>query len=128
MRRPIRFRVNGRPVTLETDEDRTLLWVLYALIALPTPFFAIDPQGQVAFLPAMRITPIRPLWQDLWYHSSKALPALVLYGWLASAIARPILAEWQAGRFSLWPLLPLRPRRSKTVVRSTTCGGKDGTQ
>ena len=24
----IRFRLNGKPVTLETDEDRTLLWVL----------------------------------------------------------------------------------------------------
>ena len=24
----IRFRLNGRPTTLETDEDRTLLWVL----------------------------------------------------------------------------------------------------
>ena len=28
MKTPIRFRVNGRPVTLETEEDRTLLWVL----------------------------------------------------------------------------------------------------
>ena len=28
MKTPIRFRVNGRPVTLETEEDRTLLWAL----------------------------------------------------------------------------------------------------
>jgi nicotinate dehydrogenase subunit A len=28
MRETIRFRVNGRPVTLETDASRTLLWVL----------------------------------------------------------------------------------------------------
>jgi aerobic-type carbon monoxide dehydrogenase small subunit (CoxS/CutS family) len=26
--KPIRFRLNGRPITLNTDEDRTLLWVL----------------------------------------------------------------------------------------------------
>jgi hypothetical protein len=81
-----------------------LLWVLYALLALPTPFYAIDPQGQVAVLDAMRWTPIRPLWQDLWYHSSKALPALVLYGWLAWGIAAPSVAEWRKGRFTLWPL------------------------
>ena len=82
-----------------------LLWVLYALLALPTPFYAIDPQGQVAVLAAMRITPIRPLWQDLWYHSSKSLPALALYVWLAGSMARSILAEWRAGRFTLWPLI-----------------------
>jgi len=28
MKKTIRFRLNGTPVTLETDEDRTLLWVL----------------------------------------------------------------------------------------------------
>ena len=28
MKRQIRFRVNGRPVTLNTDDARTLLWVL----------------------------------------------------------------------------------------------------
>jgi aerobic-type carbon monoxide dehydrogenase small subunit (CoxS/CutS family) len=28
MKSPVRFRLNGRPVTLETDPDRTLLWVL----------------------------------------------------------------------------------------------------
>jgi len=28
MKRSIRFRLNGRPTTLETDGDRTLLWVL----------------------------------------------------------------------------------------------------
>jgi hypothetical protein len=81
-----------------------LLWVIYALLALPTPFYAIDPQGKVALLDAMRWTPIRPLWQDLWYHSSKSLPALVLYGWLAwgilKRIALPRLAQWHKGRFA----------------------------
>ncbi|HUP48988.1 MAG TPA: (2Fe-2S)-binding protein [Thermoanaerobaculia bacterium] len=28
MKRTIRFRVNGNPVTLNTEDDRTLLWVL----------------------------------------------------------------------------------------------------
>jgi len=28
MKRPIRFRLNGRPASLNTDDDRTLLWVL----------------------------------------------------------------------------------------------------
>jgi aerobic-type carbon monoxide dehydrogenase small subunit (CoxS/CutS family) len=28
MKTPVRFRLNGRPTTLETDEGRTLLWVL----------------------------------------------------------------------------------------------------
>ena len=28
MTKPIRFQLNGKPTTLETDEDRTLLWVL----------------------------------------------------------------------------------------------------
>ena len=28
MKRSIRFRLNGRPTTLDTNEDRTLLWVL----------------------------------------------------------------------------------------------------
>jgi aerobic-type carbon monoxide dehydrogenase small subunit (CoxS/CutS family) len=28
MKKPVRFRLNGKPVTLHTDEGRTLLWVL----------------------------------------------------------------------------------------------------
>jgi nicotinate dehydrogenase subunit A len=28
MKKPIHFRLNGRPATLDTDEERTLLWVL----------------------------------------------------------------------------------------------------
>ena len=32
--KPIRFRLNGRPITLNTDEDRTLLWVLRTDLAL----------------------------------------------------------------------------------------------
>jgi hypothetical protein len=97
MRRATRPRGVGR--------ESPLLWVLYVLLALPTPFYLIDPRGQVTVLDAMRWTPIRPLWQDLAYHASKTVPALVLYGWLAWAILRPILAAWRAGQFTLWPLV-----------------------
>ena len=34
MQRTLRFRVNGRPVSLDTQEDRTLLWVLRGDLAL----------------------------------------------------------------------------------------------
>lgn len=67
------------------------LWIIYVALALPTPFYLIDPHGQVAVLDAMRWTPIRPLWQDLLYHASKSIPALLLYLWLVFQIARPIL-------------------------------------
>ena len=71
------------------------VWVIYVLIALPTPFFPIDPHGQVAVLDAMRWTPIRPLWQDLVYHASKALPALALYIALVWQIVRPLIRDWR---------------------------------
>ena len=34
MKRTIRFRLNGRPVSLDTEDDRTLLWVLRGDLAL----------------------------------------------------------------------------------------------
>lgn len=34
MRKSIGFRLNGRPITLDTDEDRNLLWVLRGDLAL----------------------------------------------------------------------------------------------
>jgi hypothetical protein len=82
-------------------------WAIYVLLALPTPFYLIDPQGQVAVLDAMRWTPIRPLWQDLAYHASKAVPVLALYYLLAWRIARPIVNRWRGGRFYLWPFTPV---------------------
>jgi hypothetical protein len=91
-------------VVLAMRERSPWWWVIYALLALPTPFYLIDPQGQVAVLDAMRWTPIRPLWQDLAYHASKALPVLALYCLLAWRIARPIVARWRARQFYLWPL------------------------
>jgi len=74
------------------------LCAIYLLVALPTPFYLIDPQGQVAVLDAMRWTPIRPLWQDLWYHASKALPTLLLYGLLAGQVLRSAARTWRNRR------------------------------
>jgi len=34
MKRTIKFRLNGRPVSLDTEDDRTLLWVLRTDLAL----------------------------------------------------------------------------------------------
>ncbi|MBN1581077.1 MAG: hypothetical protein JXA89_10270 [Anaerolineae bacterium] len=80
------------------------LWAIYILLALPTPFYLIDPTGLVGAHDAMRWTPIRPLWQDLAYHASKAIPTLLLYGWLSWKIIRSILTEWASNRFYLWPI------------------------
>jgi hypothetical protein len=80
-------------VILAMRRESPWLWGLYVLLALPTPFYLIDPRGQVAVLDAMRWTPIRPLWQGLAYHAAKAIPALFLYGWLAWQIAGPAIRE-----------------------------------
>ena len=93
-------------IALSMRQDSVWLRVIYVLLALPTPFYLIDPQGQVAVLGAMRVTPIRPLWQDLAYHASKAVPALLLYGWLMWKIATPVVREWRSKRFYLWPFPP----------------------
>jgi hypothetical protein len=91
-------------VTLSMRDDSPWIWGVYVLLALPTPYCLIDPHRQVAVLDAMRWTPIRPLWQDVAYHASKAVPILVLYCVLAWRIFSPILHEWRQGRFYLWPL------------------------
>lgn len=79
------------------------LWVIYLLLALPTPFYLIDPHGQVAVLDAMRWTPIRPLWQDMAYHASKIVPVLALYGALAWRIGRRLLRDRQMQPASVQP-------------------------
>lgn len=62
------------------------LWGTALFLALPTPYIWVDPHGMAAVQPAMRWTPIRPLWKDLLYHASKAVPILVLYGGLAGRL------------------------------------------
>jgi hypothetical protein len=80
----------------------------------------IDPRGEVAVLDAMRWTPVRPLWQDLAYHASKALPALALYLWLVGQIAADVSAAWREGQRYLWPLGPLGDR---STAAPGTLGG-----
>jgi hypothetical protein len=92
-------------VALAIREESLWLWAAFVLLALPTPFFPIDPRGRVAVLDAMRWTPIRPLWQDLVYHACKALPVLLLYVMLVLRIARPIVASWRQGGAYLWPVV-----------------------
>lgn len=79
------------------------LWIVYLALALPTPYALIDPHGQAAVLDAMRWTPIRPLWQDLFYHATKAVPTLFLYLWLCWRIAGPVLRDWRNGEQFIWP-------------------------
>lgn len=59
-------------------------WVLllYALIAIWTPYGLIDPQGMAAYHMPMRWTPLQPRLLDVLYHASKALPTLALWGYL----------------------------------------------
>ena len=85
-------------VVLAIRRESAWLWVLYVLLALPTPFYLIDPHGQVAVVDAMRWTPIRPLWQDLLYHATKAVPALLLYGMLARQVIRSVADTWRSRR------------------------------
>jgi len=65
-------------------------WVLglWALLAVWTPYIAIDPGGMAAYHAPMRWTPLAPPIVDVLYHGSKALPALALWGYVVAAILR----------------------------------------
>jgi hypothetical protein len=75
--------------TLYRRQGGRLLLVLYALTAIWTPYGLIDPQGLAGFDMPMRWTPLAPRWVDVGYHASKALPTLVLWGYLAWRLLRP---------------------------------------
>ena len=62
---------------------------LYALIAVWTPYVFIDPQGLAAYHAPLRWTPLEPRSLDVLYHASKALPALLLWGYIIWLICRP---------------------------------------
>jgi len=62
--------------------------VLYALMAIWTPYILADPRGMAAFRPAMRWTPLEPRLLDVCYHASKALPALALWAYIVRLIWR----------------------------------------
>lgn len=70
---------------------RTGSWVvllLYALVAIWTPYRLIDPQGIAAIHGPMRWIPLEPRIVDVLYHASKAVPALALWGYCLSLIRR----------------------------------------
>ena len=63
-------------------------WVLglYALTAMWTPYVLVDPQGMAASHAPMRWTPLEPRILDVFYHACKAIPTLVLWGYLVRTI------------------------------------------
>jgi hypothetical protein len=60
----------------------------YLPIALWTPYLLIDPGGRAAIDESMRWTFLEPRWVDVLYHASKALPALLLWIYLAYRLWR----------------------------------------
>ena len=62
-------------------KSRTVL-LLYALIAIWTPYGLIDPQGMAAYHMPMRWTPLQPRVLDVLYHAAKALPTLALWSYI----------------------------------------------
>lgn len=66
--------------------------VLYLLTAVWTPYVLVDPQGIAASNAALRWTPLEPRILDVCYHASKALPTLVLWGYLVRLIRLTRLA------------------------------------
>jgi hypothetical protein len=75
-------------------------WVVFAvwlLLALPTPFGFIGLQPVIAANHNLRAFPLEPVWRPLLQHASKALPTLAFFCYLA----------WE----SLQNSHPLTPRR-----------------
>ncbi|MBN1401281.1 MAG: DUF2029 domain-containing protein, partial [Anaerolineae bacterium] len=70
-----------------------LVLILYLCIALWTPYILIDPQGMAAYHAPMRWTPLQPRILDVLYHASKAVPALVLWAYIAGLIRRRTRAQ-----------------------------------
>ncbi len=58
------------------------LLVLYLITAVWTPYVLMDPQGLAAYHMPMRWTSLDPPILDVLYHASKALPTLLLWGYL----------------------------------------------
>ena len=67
--------------------------LFYLPIALWTPFRLIDPGGRAAYDAAMRWTFLEPRWVDVLYHASKALPAFLLWLYLAYRVWRYPMRE-----------------------------------
>ncbi|HHX43989.1 MAG TPA: DUF2029 domain-containing protein [Chloroflexi bacterium] len=72
------YRCNGSPGVL----------MLWALLAVWTPYVLIDPRGMAGVHAPMRWTPLSPPLLDVLYHGSKALPAVALWAYVVSTILR----------------------------------------
>jgi hypothetical protein len=73
-------------VLLYRNKPSRWLIVIYGLIAVWTPYRLIDPQGLAAYQMALRWTPLQPVWVNITYHASKALPAIMLWGYAVSLL------------------------------------------
>ncbi|MCE5260216.1 MAG: hypothetical protein LLG44_14335 [Chloroflexi bacterium] len=71
-------------VMLYHTKRSPVLLIIYALIALWTPYRLIDPDGLAAYNMSMRWIPLAPSWLNVIYHSCKALPAIALWVYIIS--------------------------------------------
>jgi len=62
------------------------LLLLWGLMAIWTPYVWIDPQGFAAYDASMRWTPLVPAALDVFYHASKAVPALALWVYICKQL------------------------------------------
>jgi hypothetical protein len=78
------------PVCIMLYQRQPSRWLLllYGLIAVWTPYILLDPQGRSAIDASMRWTPLTPRWRDVFYHASKAVPAMGLWLHIAARIRR----------------------------------------
>ncbi len=63
-----------------------VVFLLWLLIALPTPFGFIGLQPQIAANHGLRSFLTEPVWQPLLEHASKAVPAGLFFGYLAAQL------------------------------------------
>ncbi|MHB1295942.1 MAG: glycosyltransferase 87 family protein [Anaerolineae bacterium] len=73
---------------LRTGSWKVLL--LYALVAVWTPYRLLDPTGRAALDAAVRWTIPEARGLFLAYHGAKALPTLLLWGYVVYLIRRPV--------------------------------------
>ncbi len=83
------------PVLVVTYRHEPSPWVagLWLLLALPTPFGFTALQPAIASNHDLRGFLLQPAWQLLWQHTSKAVPAALLFAYLAvKIVTKPVQA------------------------------------
>lgn len=75
-------------VMLYRRTHSSMVLLLYGLVAIWTPYVLMDPRGMAAYHAPMRWTPLQPRILDVLYHSSKAVPACLLWLYIISLIRR----------------------------------------